>query len=178
MLFFGLVRAYKGLDWLLDAFGQVKDELKDLQLIVAGEFYEDEDKYLAQIKANGLQDRVIVKNEFVADADLRKYFGAADLIVQPYKSATQSGVTQVAFHFEKPCLVTNVGGLGEIIHDGKMGYAVDPQVNAIADSLRDYYQNDRQSVFTEYLKEEKKKYEWGKMSGVFYGLMEALQANI
>ena len=141
MLFFGLVRAYKGLDWLLDAFAKVKEEVTDLQLIVAGEFYEDEDKYRAQIEANGLKDRVIVKNEFVADADLRKYFGAADLIVQPYKTATQSGVTQVAFHFEKPCLVTNVGGLGEIIHHGKMGYAVVPMVDTIADALIDYYEN-------------------------------------
>ena len=167
MLFFGLVRAYKGLDWLLDAFAKVKDELTDLQLIVAGEFYEDEDKYKAQIEANSLKDRVIVKNEFVADADLRKYFGAADLIVQPYKTATQSGVTQVAFHFEKPCLVTNVGGLGEIIHHGKMGYAVDPQVDAIANSLKDYYENDREEVFVEYLKVEKKKYEWNKMTEAF-----------
>jgi glycosyltransferase involved in cell wall biosynthesis len=167
MLFFGLVRAYKGLDWLLDAFAKVKDELKDLQLIVAGEFYEDEDKYKAQIEANGLKDRVIVKNEFVADADLRKYFGAADLIVQPYKTATQSGVTQVAFHFEKPCLVTNVGGLGEIIHHGKMGYAVVPQADAIAEALRDYYENDREEVFVEYLKVEKKKYEWNKMTETF-----------
>ena len=170
MLFFGLVRAYKGLDWLLDAFGQVKDELKDLQLIIAGEFYEDEDKYRTQIEANGLQDRVIVKNEFVADADLCKYFGAANLIVQPYKSATQSGVTQVAFHFEKPCLVTNVGGLGEIIHHGTMGYACEPNVEAIANCLLDYYQNDRQGAFTEYLKEEKKKYEWSKMTEAFYSL--------
>jgi glycosyltransferase involved in cell wall biosynthesis len=167
MLFFGLVRAYKGLDLLLDAFGRVKDELKDLQLIVAGEFYEDEDKYKAQIETNGLKDRVIVKNEFVADADLRKYFGAADLIVQPYKTATQSGVTQVAFHFEKPCLVTNVGGLGEIIHHGKMGYAVVPEVDAIAEALRDYYENDREEVFVEYLKVEKKKYEWNKMTEAF-----------
>ena len=170
MLFFGLVRAYKGLDLLLDAFGKVKDELKDLQLIVAGEFYEDEDKYRRQISDNGLIDRVIIKNEFIADADLRKYFGAADLIVQPYKTATQSGVTQVAFHFEKPCLVTNVGGLGEIIHDGKMGYAAEPQVDAIADSLMDYYQNDRQAAFTEYLIQEKKKYEWDKMTKAFYSL--------
>jgi glycosyltransferase involved in cell wall biosynthesis len=170
MLFFGLVRAYKGLDWLLDAFGKVKDELQDLQLIIAGEFYEDEDKYRMQIAVNGLEDRVIIKNEFIADADLCKYFGAANLIVQPYKSATQSGVTQVAFHFEKPCLVTNVGGLGEIIHDGKMGYACDPNVESIAHSLRDYYLNDRQESFTEYLKEEKKKYEWKKMTEAFYNL--------
>ena len=170
MLFFGLVRAYKGLDWLLDAFAKVKYQLKDVQLIVAGEFYEEEDKYRAQIEANGLKDRVIVKNEFVADADLRKYFGAADLIVQPYKTATQSGVTQVAFHFEKPCLVTNVGGLGEIIHDRKMGYAVVPEVDAIADALIDYYQYDRQDAFTEYLIDEKKKYEWNRMTDVILGL--------
>ena len=170
MLFFGLVRAYNGLDWLLDAFGQVKDELANLQLIVAGEFYEDEDKYRAQILANGLTDRVIVKNEFIADADLKKYFGAADLIVQPYKTATQSGVTQVAFHFEKPCLVTNVGGLGEIIHNEKMGYAVEPQADAIANALKDYYQNNRQEAFTEYLIEEKKKYEWERMTGVILSL--------
>ena len=170
MLFFGLVRAYKGLDLLLDAFGKVQDELMNLQLIVAGEFYEDEERYLKQIADNGLKDRVIVKNEFVADGDLRKYFGAADLIVQPYRTATQSGVTQVAFHFEKPCLVTNVGGLGEIIHDGRMGYAVEPQVDAIANALKDYYENKRQAAFTEYLIEEKKKYEWGKMTDVIIGL--------
>lgn len=170
MLFFGLVRAYKGLDLLLDAFGQVKEQLSDLQLIVAGEFYEDEDKYKEQIARNGLTNRVIVKNEFVADADLRKYFGAADLIVQPYKTATQSGVTQVAFHFEKPCLVTNVGGLGEIIHDGKMGYAVVPQADAIAKALVDYYENERQEAFTKYLIKEKELYGWDKMTGVILSL--------
>ena len=95
MLFFGLVRAYKGLDLLLDAFGQVKETLPNLQLIIAGEFYEDEAKYRAQIAQLGLEERVIVRNEFVPDGDLRKYFGASDLIVQPYKTATQSGVTQV-----------------------------------------------------------------------------------
>ena len=171
ILFFGLVRAYKGLDWLLEAFAKVKDELKDLQLIVAGEFYEDEDKYRKQIADNSLIDRVIIKNEFIADADLRKYFGAADLIVQPYKTATQSGVTQVAFHFEKPCLVTNVGGLGEIIHHGKMGYAVDPQVDAIADALIDYYENDRQEVFTKYLIKEKELYGWNIMAQAFYRIL-------
>jgi glycosyltransferase involved in cell wall biosynthesis len=170
MLFFGLVRAYKGLDWLLDAFARVKDELGDLQLIIAGEFYEDEEKYRAQIEANGLKDRVIIKNEFVADADLRKYFGVSDLIVQPYKTATQSGVTQVAFHFEKPCLVTNVGGLGEIIHHQKMGYAAEPNIESIAACLQDYYQNDRQAAFTDYLLEEKKKYDWDKMTEAFYSL--------
>ena len=167
MLFFGLVRAYKGLDLLLDAFGKVKDQLPNLQLIVAGEFYEDEDKYRAQIANNGLTNRVIIKNEFIADADLRKYFGAADLIVQPYKSATQSGVTQVAFHFEKPMLVTNVGGLGEIVHDHKMGYAVEPNAEAIAQALTDYYTHNRQADYTTYLIKEKDKYSWSKLAKSF-----------
>ena len=167
MLFFGLVRAYKGLDLLLDAFGFVKDQLPNLQLIIAGEFYEDEDKYRTQIASNQLTNRVIIKNEFIADADLRKYFGAADLIVQPYKSATQSGVTQVAFHFEKPMLVTNVGGLGEIIHDHQMGYAVDPNAQAIAEALTDYYTQNRQADYTAYLIQQKENYSWAKLAESF-----------
>lgn len=171
MLFFGLVRAYKGLDLLLDAFGMVKDQLPDLQLIIAGEFYEDEDKYRAQIASLGLTDRVIIRNEFIPDDDLRKYFGAADLIVQPYKTATQSGVTQVAFHFEKPMLVTNVGGLGEIVHDHQMGYACEPKPEAIAADLLDYYQNNRQKAYTTYLKKEKTKYAWSNMTEAYINIL-------
>ncbi|MBR1877884.1 MAG: glycosyltransferase [Paludibacteraceae bacterium] len=171
MLFFGLVRAYKGLDLLLDAFARLKDCLPDLQLIIAGEFYEDEDKYRKQIVAGGLAERVVLHNEFIPDADLRKYFGAADLIVQPYKSATQSGVTQVAFHFEKPMLVTNVGGLGEIVHDHQMGYACEPAADAIAADLADYFTNNRQEAYTAYLKKEKTKYAWSNMTAAFLKIM-------
>ncbi|MBQ1874999.1 MAG: glycosyltransferase [Paludibacteraceae bacterium] len=167
MLFFGLVRAYKGLDLLLDAFGQIKDQLPDIQLLIAGEFYEKEEAYREQIARNGLTDRVIIRNEFIPDADLRKYFGAADLIVQPYKTATQSGVTQVAFHFEKPMLVTNVGGLGEIVHNRKMGYATEPQAESIAEALLDYYRNNRQEAFTEYVRKEKTKYGWDRLTKAF-----------
>ena len=177
MLFFGLVRAYKGLDLLLNAFGNVKDQLPDLQLIVAGEFYEDEDKYRAQITNNGLEDRVIIKNNFIPDADLRKYFGAADLIVQPYKSATQSGVTQVAFHFEKPMLVTNVGGLGEIVHDHKMGYAVEPNAEAIAEAITDYYTHHRQANYTEYLIQQKENYSWSKLANAFCTIHKQLMQS-
>ena len=129
--------------------------------------YEDEDKYRAQISNNQLINKVIIKNEFIADADLRKYFGAANLIVQPYKTATQSGVTQVAFHFEKPMLVTNVGGLGEIVHDRKMGYAVEPNADAIAEALTDYYTQNRQANYTEYLIKQKDNYSWSKLAESF-----------
>ena len=171
MLFFGLVRAYKGLDLLIDAMGKVKDKLPNLRLLVAGEFYEQESAYRKQIEDNGLTDRVIIRNEFIADADLPKYFGAADLIAQPYKSATQSGVTQVAFHFEKPMLVTNVGGLGEIVHHGKMGYAVNPDPDDIATAILDYFTNNRKEAFTEYVRKEKTKYGWGKLTDAFDVLM-------
>ena len=174
MLFFGLVRAYKGLDLLLDAFGKVKDQLPDLRLIVAGEFYEDEEKYRAQLYFNKLNDRVIIHNDFIADADLCKYFGAADLIVQPYKSATQSGVTQVAFHFEKPMLVTNVGGLGEIVHDHKMGYAVEPNAEAIAEAITDYYTNNRQADYTQYLIQQKENYSWSGLTNAFMNITKQL----
>lgn len=175
MLFFGLVRAYKGLDLLIDAFALIKDELPKLRLLIAGEFYDDEQKYRDQINQLGLDERIIVRNEFIPDSDLRKYFGAADLIVQPYKSATQSGVTQVAFHFEKPMLVTNVGGLGEIVHHGKMGYAVAPDAGQIAECLRDYYSQRRQAEFTDYLLREKNKYAWDKMSNAYIQLYSSIR---
>ena len=167
MLFFGLVRAYKGLDLLLDAMGKIHAKMPNLRLLIAGEFYEQEEGYREQIKNLGLTEKVIIRNEFIPDADLRLYFSAADLIVQPYKTATQSGVTQVAFHFEKPMLVTNVGGLGEIVHDHKMGYAVHPNAEYIAEAIIDYYENDRQEDYTQYLILEKEKYSWSILTKAF-----------
>lgn len=175
VLFFGLVRAYKGLDLLLEAMAKTKEQLPQLRLLIAGEFYEDEAKYRRQIEELQLSDRVIIRSEFIPDGDIRKYFGAASLIAQPYRSATQSGVTQVAFHFEKPILVTNVGGLGEVVHHGRMGYAVVPEPAAIAEAIRDYYSEERQAPFTRYLQEEKKKYAWDRMTGAFLGLMGQAQ---
>ena len=177
MLFFGLVRAYKGLDLLLDAMAKIHDKLPNLCLLVAGEFYEQEEMYRKQIEANGLTDKVIIRNEFIPDADLRLYFGAANLIVQPYKTATQSGVTQVAFHFEKPMLVTNVGGLGEIVHDHQMGYATEPNADAIADAIVDYYENNRQEDYTQYLILEKEKYSWSILTKAFVKIKDLI-ANL
>lgn len=164
ILFFGLVRAYKGLDLMLDALALVKDQLPELQLMVVGEFYEDEQKYVNQISNLGISDRVVLKNEFVPDADVKYWFSAADMVVQPYRSATQSGVTQVAFHFLKPMLVTNVGGLGEIVRHGQMGYAVEPEAQQIAPALEDFYLNNREKDFISVVSQEKKKYEWSRLT--------------
>ncbi len=178
LLFFGLVRAYKGLDLLLDAMGQISDKLPQVDVIIAGEFYEDEAKYTEQIARLGLQERIHIFNEFVPDSEIRTFFSASDLIVQPYKSATQSGVTQVAFHFEKPMLVTNVGGLDEIVHHGKMGYAVAVDAVAIADAICDFYQNKRTQAFTDYVCAEKKKYEWNRMTATFTQMLATLAPSV
>ena len=171
MLFFGLVRAYKGLDLLIDAFADERLRKCPVKLIIAGEFYDDPKPYLEQVEKHGIKDFVIIHNQYINDDEVKYYFNAADIVVQPYKSATQSGVTQVAYHFEKPILVTNVGGLGEIIPNGKVGYVVEPNPSAIADSLVDFYENDRYGAFVEGVKEEKKKYQWSKMTDAIKNLI-------
>jgi glycosyltransferase involved in cell wall biosynthesis len=100
----------------------------------------------------------------VPDSEVKYCFGAADIIVQPYKSATQSGVTQIAYHFEKPMLVTDVGGLAEIVPHGSVGYVVKPDMDEIADALTDFFKNNRQEEFTEGILKEKKKYSWSNMT--------------
>lgn len=163
ILFFGLIRDYKGLDLLLEAFAN--DTLKTLpiKLIIAGEFYSDSEKYYQMIEKMNLTDRVIVYPNFIPDNEVNLYFGVASLVVQPYKSATQSGVTQIAYHFEKPMVVTNVGGLGEIVPNGKVGYVVDIDTVEIANAIADFFTNNRAEQFVQGIKEEKQKYSWERM---------------
>lgn len=163
LLFFGFIRDYKGLDWLLEAFGAEKLRKFPVKLIIAGEFYTSSEKYLQLIKEKNLTDNVILRTDFIPDQDVANYFGAADMVVQPYKSATQSGVTQIAFHYNKPMLVTNVGGLGEIIPHGKVGYVVNPGPEAITEAIYDFYKNDRNVFFTSNVVAEKEKFSWGTM---------------
>ncbi len=172
MLFFGLVRQYKGLDLALKALADERLKGKT-KLIVAGEFYDDEAPYRAIIKQNGLEDDVILHNRFIPDAEVANYFCAADIIVQPYKHATQSGVTQIAYHFEKPMLVTDVGGLKEIV-PSSVGYVVEPNEKAIADALVDFYENKKAVIFMQGAKAEKKKYSWSKMVENIHKLYKSL----
>lgn len=164
VLFFGFIRAYKGLDLLLDAFADPRLKELKVKLIVAGEFYGDPKPYMEQIERLGIADRIVLATDFIPDSCVNRYFGACDIVAQPYKSATQSGVTQIAFHFEKPMLVTNVGGLAEIVPHGKIGYVVEPDAKEISNALADYFENGREAAFTSGVKEEKKKYSWTAMT--------------
>lgn len=164
VLFFGFIRDYKGLDILIDAFGDLRLQDNEVRLLIAGEFYGDPKPYLDRISALDISDIVVLHNDYIPDSRVNLYFRACDIVAQPYKTATQSGVTQVAFHFEKPMLVTNVGGLPEIVPDGKIGYVVEPHAQNIADALYKFYDEDKEMEFTQGVREEKKKYSWDRMT--------------
>lgn len=170
VLFFGFIREYKGLDLLLDAMADERMVQLGVKLIVAGEFYGDPKPYMEQIKHLDISDRVVLHTEFIPDHEVNRYFCAADLVVQPYKSATQSGVSQIAYHFEKPMVVTHVGGLPEIVPDGKAGFVVEPSGEAIADAIARYFNENWQQRLTEGVREEKKKYAWEKMTAAIESL--------
>ncbi len=164
VLFFGFIRGYKGLDLLLDAMADPRLKAMDVRLIIAGEYYGDPKPYQEQIARLQLTDRTVQCTDFIPDSKVNNYFRACDIVAQPYKSATQSGVTQIAFHFEKPMLVTNVGGLAEIVPDGKVGYVVEPDAHQIADALVRYYEEDHEAPFTDGVRQEKQKYLWSNMT--------------
>jgi D-inositol-3-phosphate glycosyltransferase len=164
LLFFGFIRAYKGLDILIQAFADNRLRNRKLKLIVAGEFYEDAAPYKQLIKDLKLEDDIIFFDHFIKDSEVPLYFSIADIVVQPYKTATQSGVTQIAYYFEKPMLVTDVGGLREIVPDGKCGYVVKPESQYITDALLDFFDNKRKEEFVIGVKEEKEKFTWEKMT--------------
>lgn len=163
LLFFGFIRDYKGLDILLKAMGDEKIKKMPVKLLVAGEFYTDSKPYYNLIEKHQLQDKVIMSNDFIPDGDVAKYFSACDIVVQPYKDATQSGVTQIAYHFNKPMITTDVGGLAEIVPDGKVGYVVSPDVGELANAISDFYIKNKEKEFIENVKLEKQKYTWENM---------------
>ncbi len=174
ILFFGFIRDYKGLDLLFEAFTNSFFRKNSIKLLVAGEFYADENRYLQLIKDLNLEDLVILKTEYIPNDKVQDYFNAADIVAQPYKSATQSGVTQIGYHFNKPMLVTNVGGLSEIIPHMKIGYVVPVDSNEIAKALIDFYENNRKDSFTTNVIEEKERFSWDKMTKAIYQLVNEI----
>lgn len=160
ILFFGFIRSYKGLDLLIEAMSDpVLRDLK-VKLMIAGEFYEDKKPYLDKIAAIESGKRFILHTEFIGKESVKDYFCAADLIVQPYKSATQSGITQIAYHFGRPMLVTNVGGLAEIVTDKRVGYVTERTAGAIADAISDFYVNHRENDFAKNVLADSEKFSW------------------
>jgi D-inositol-3-phosphate glycosyltransferase len=170
VLFFGYIRHYKGLDILLQAFADERLRQFPVRLIVAGEFYENPQLYLELIIKLKLDGLVELRTGFIPDNEVRNYFSVADLIAQPYRTATQSGVSQIAYHFEKPMLVTNVGGLSEIIPNGKVGYVVGVDPKEIADAMVDFFSNNRSEKMIANIKIEKKKFLWSRMTSAIDGL--------
>jgi len=160
MLFFGFIRKYKGLDILLEAMDNAHVKASGVKLIVAGEFYGDKELYEELITKYNLQDRIHLFTEFIPNAEVRNYFSAADLIVQPYRTATQSGITQLAYHFEKPMVVTNVGGLSEVVPDGKTGFVASPDAKSIADCIVKFFEPNSLPGLEENIRHEKQKYSW------------------
>jgi D-inositol-3-phosphate glycosyltransferase len=160
VLFFGLIRHYKGLDILIEAMADERVKRQNIKLLIAGEFYEDKQPYFDLIKKHNLQNCVILHDRFIANEDVRFYFCACNLVAQTYRNATNSGVTMIGFYYEKPMLVTNVGGLAEIIPDEKCGYVVNNDIGKISERICDYFEKNKEQEFTQNVILEKKKYEW------------------
>ena len=162
VLFFGFIRKYKGLDLLLEAMADKRIEAAGIKLLIAGEFYENPAVYQEQIDKLGIHDRLILKTDFIPDSQVRNYLCAADAVVQPYRHATQSGVTPLSYHFEKPMIVTNVGGLPALVPHEKVGLVAAPESHAIAEAILRFYELG-EDHFLSGIREEKKKYSWKTM---------------
>lgn len=165
LLFFGFIRKYKGLDILLNAMKilNAKNKIQNLRLLIAGEFYDDEKNYAELLNDPSIKNNLILKTNFIADSEVKYYLCAADCVVQPYRSATQSGVTPLAYHFEVPMIVTNVGGLPSLVPDYEVGLIAEPNAQSIAEKITEYFSMG-QAHFLPNLISEKKKYSWKVMT--------------
>jgi glycosyltransferase involved in cell wall biosynthesis len=170
LLFFGFIRKYKGLNLLLDSFSKVDRKGLNLKLIIAGEFYEDSAPYFNQIKELGLEEDIVLKTDFIPNPEVSDYFSASDMVVQTYLSATQSGVTQIAYYYNKPMLVTDVGGLAELVPANKVGYVCQQDAAEISQSISDFYLNQREAQFVNGVASEKAKFTWAFLTEQLFAL--------
>ena len=160
-LFFGLIRDYKGLDTLIEAWAKFRRP--GHKLLIAGEFYASREKYVEMIDRLQLSNDIILHDHFIPDSEVANYFSAADCVVLPYKTATQSGVTQIAYNFRTPIIVTNVGGLKEIVPDGVVGYVVESSIDGVLNGLERIYETGRLEEFTHNMEHERKRFSWATM---------------
>ena len=174
LLFFGFIRKYKGLDLLIKALSDSRLRKLDVKLIIAGEFYDDQKDYLTLINKLDLRNQIIINSSFIPTEKVKDFFCASDLVAQTYRTATQSGVTQIAYHFERPMLVTDVGGLSEIVSNQKVGYVTAKDPKAIADAINDFYINKKENEFVKNTIEEKKRFSWDNFVNEIENLKEIL----
>lgn len=160
ILFFGFIREYKGLDLLIESL----KTMPDIKLIVAGEFYIDSKPYFQLAEKLGVMDQIVWRNQFIADEDIKYYFSAADVVILPYKNATQSGITQIAYHFNTPMIATNVGGLEDFVKDGEVGYLVNPDSKSISNGVKRFYEEEKEILFSENIKSAKKAFDWSVLA--------------
>ena len=164
LLFFGFVREYKGLKYLIEAMPLIVKQCPNVQLYIVGAFEKDKESYLAQIKTNHVEDYIKIYDEYIPDNEVEKFFAACDLVILPYVSATQSGIVQIAYGFEKPVIVTDVGGLPEVVDDGKTGYIVPAkQSNAIAQRVKNFIQNKEHDQFRKFIEDEAYRFSWDRI---------------
>jgi D-inositol-3-phosphate glycosyltransferase len=168
LLFFGFVREYKGLHLLLDALPEIRKQLSDVKLLVVGEFYDARESYDKKIRELGLADCVSIRDDYVPNEEVGIYFAAADCVVLPYRSATQSGIIQVAYALDLPVITTDVGGLAEVVENNVTGFIVPPgSPAALAEAAQKFYSAGGRPAFEENVKRAAHKFSWD-------GLIEAI----
>jgi glycosyltransferase involved in cell wall biosynthesis len=150
----------------------------NIELWVVGEFRSDKESYLEQIKNSGVSDNIKIVDGYIPDSGIEKYFAAADIVVLPYESATQSGIVQIAYGFEKPVIATKVGGLPEVVLDGKTGYIVPPKDHkALAEAVCRFFRENKAEEFTENVRKEAYRYSWDRMNELVQRLTEKTGAH-
>lgn len=171
LLFFGFIRRYKGLQLLLDALHDERIIKRNLKVIIAGEFYEDAKPYLKQIEELNLKQRVVLRNDFIPNSEVAAYFSAADAVIQPYTDATQSGVTQIAYYYNKPMIVTNVGGLAELVPHDKVGLICEVNAYSIATAIARFYDENMEAQLSKNASVEKQKFTWSTLTNCILNLV-------
>jgi glycosyltransferase involved in cell wall biosynthesis len=174
LLFFGFIRKYKGLDILLRTMAEPLIKDSNIRLLVAGEFYEDSEPYKNLINELNISEKLILKTDFIPDGEVQYYLCAADAVVQPYRHATQSGVTPLAYHFEKPMIVSNVGSFAEQVLHEQTGLVTEADPISLAKAIKRFYELGEQ-YFIPHLRIEKKKYSWKNLINSILGLSHDIQ---
>jgi glycosyltransferase involved in cell wall biosynthesis len=178
LLFFGYVRAYKGLMNLMEAMPSIRDQVPNAHLLVVGEFYDDRQPYLEAIRRLKIESDVTIINEYVSNETVHKYFTAANLVVLPYNEATQSGILSIAYGFGKPVVVTNVGGLAELVDEGKSGFIVPPHdIPQLSSTIVRYFVEHREAEFSLNVERKRQENSFNKIQSVFEEIYSDLQSQ-